>query len=81
MKWRQSGQGDNCDRAGLAELKHAVDRLRIAKAQPTDHAAERDSAPRVLLKTACSGAPRVREYERAQTLLGTGQHPRCSVFF
>ena len=91
MKWRQSYQGDNCDRAGLAELRQAVDGLRMAEAQPTDPAdkkhlllktgvvkwcwrygarAERNSAPRVLLKTACSGAPRTKEYERALTLLG-----------
>ena len=33
---------------------------------------ERDSAPRLLLKTACSGAPRTKEYERALSLLGKG---------
>ena len=41
---------------------------------------ERDSAPRLLLKTACSGAPRTKEHERAFSLLGKGQHPRSSVF-
>ena len=41
---------------------------------------ERDSAPRLLLKTACSGAPRTKEYERALPLLGKGQHPKSSVF-
>ena len=33
----------------------------------------------MLLKTACSGAPRTREYERALSLLGKGQHPKSSV--
>ena len=41
---------------------------------------EKDSAPRLLLKTACSGAPRTKEYERALSLLGKGQHPKSSVF-
>ena len=35
-RWRQSYQGDNCDRAGLAELRQAVIRLRTADAQPTN---------------------------------------------
>ena len=39
---------------------------------------EKDSAPRLLLKTACSGAPRTKEYERAISLLGKGQHPKSS---
>ena len=94
-------QGDNCDRAGLAELRQAVIRLRTAEAQPTNPddkkhlllklgeikwcwkcgaRVERDSAPRLLLKTACSGAPRTKEYERALSLLGKGQHPKSSVF-
>ena len=40
------------------------------------------SAPRLLLKlkTAWSGAPRTKEYERALSLLGKGQHPKSSVF-
>ena len=83
-RWRQSYQGDNCDRAGLAELRQTVIRLRMAEAQPTNpddkkHLLlktgegkwcwrcgarfKRNSAPRVLLKTACSGAPRTKEYE------------------
>ena len=33
---RQSYQGDNCDRAGLAELRQMVIRLRMAEAQPTN---------------------------------------------
>ena len=41
---------------------------------------ERDSVPRLPLKTACSGAPRTKEYERALSLLGKGQHPKSSVF-
>ena len=41
---------------------------------------EQDSAPRLLLKTACCGAPRTKEYERALPLLGKGQHPKSSVF-
>ena len=41
---------------------------------------ERKSAPRLLLKTACSGAPCTKEYERALSLLGKGQHPKSSVF-
>ena len=94
--WWQSYQGNNCDRAGLAELKFA----RMEEAQPTHPAdkrhlllntggikwcwrcgarAERNSAPRVLLKTACSGALRTEEYERAHSLLGKGQHPKRSV--
>ena len=101
MKWRQSYQGDNCDRAGLAELRQAVIRLRMAEAQPTNPdnkkhlllktgeikwcwkcgaRAKRDCAPRLLLKTACSGAPRTKEYERALSLPGKGQHPKSSVF-
>ena len=100
-RWRQSYQGDNCDRARLAELRHAVIRLRMAEAQPTNPddkkhlllksgeikwcwkcgaCVERDSAPRLLLKAACSGAPRTKEYERALSLLGKGQHPRSPVF-
>ena len=39
-----------------------------------------DGAPRMLLKTACSGAPRTKEYERALSLLGKRQHPKSSVF-
>ena len=87
---------DNCDRAGLAELKQAVDRLRVAEAQPTNPddkkhlllrsgevkwcwrcgaRAERISAPRVLLKTTCSGALRTKEFERA-LILAKGQHPK-----
>ena len=97
----RSYQGDNCDRAGLAELRQAVIRLRTADAQPTNPddkkhlllktgeikwcwkcgaRVERDSAPRLLLKTACSGAPRTKEYERALSLLSKGQHPKSSVF-
>ena len=34
----------------------------------------------LLLKNACSGAPRTKEYERALSLLGKGQHPKSSVF-
>ena len=34
-RWRQSFQRDNCDRAGLAELRKAVMRLRMAETQPT----------------------------------------------
>ena len=100
-RWRQSVQGDNCDGAGLAELRQAVIRLRMAEAQPTNPddkkhlllktgeikwcwkcgaRVERDSAPRLLLKTACSGAPRTKEYERALSLLGKGQHPKSFVF-
>ena len=100
MRWRQSYQGNNCDRAGLAEPKLAVGQLRSAEAQPADPVdkkrlllepgevewcwrcgarAERNSAPSVLLKTACSGAPRTTEDERALTLLGKGQHPKSSV--
>ena len=96
-RWRRSYQGDNCDRAGLAELRQAVIRLRTAEVQPTNPddkkhlllktgeikcgaRVERDSAPRLLLKTACSGAPRTKEYERALSLLGKGQHPKSSVF-
>ena len=96
-RWQQSYQGDNCDRAGLAELRQAVIRLRTAEAQATNPddkkhlllktgeikwcwkcgaRVERDSAPRLLLKTACSGAPRTKEYERALSLLGKGQHPK-----
>ena len=41
---------------------------------------ERNSAPRLLLKTACSGAPRTKEYERALSLLGKAQHPKSAVF-
>ena len=41
---------------------------------------EKDSAPRLPLKTACSGAPRTKEYERSLSLLGKGQHPESSVF-
>ena len=41
---------------------------------------EKDSAPRLLLKTACSEAPRTKEYERALSMLGKGQHPKSSVF-
>ena len=99
-RWRQSYQGNNCDRTGLAELRQAVIRLRTADAQPTnpddkkhllfktgeikwcwkcEARVERDSAPR-LLKTACSGAPRTQECERALSLLGKGQHPKSSVF-
>ena len=40
---------------------------------------ERNSAPRLLLKTACSGAPRTKEYERALSLLGKRLHPKSSV--
>ena len=36
VRWRQSYQGDNCNRAGLAELRQAVIRLRMAEAQPTN---------------------------------------------
>ena len=32
-----------------------------------------------MLKTACSGAPRTKEYERALSLLGKGQHPKSSA--
>ena len=99
--WRQSHQGDNCDRAGLAELRQTVVPLRMAETQPTNPddkkhqllrsgevkrswrcgaRVERDSAPRLLLKTACSGAPRAKECERALTLIGKGQHPKISVF-
>ena len=35
-RWRQSCWGDNCDRAGLAELRQTVMRLRMAEAQPTN---------------------------------------------
>ena len=101
MKWRQSHQGDNCDWAGLAELRQAVDRLRMAEAQPTNPAdkkhlllktgevkwcwrcgarVEGDSAPRLLLKTACSGALRAKEYERHPACSAKGQHPKSSVF-
>ena len=38
-----------------------------------------NSAPRVLLETACTGALPTEEYERALTLLGKGQHPKNSV--
>ena len=41
--------------------------------------AEMNSAPRVLLETACKGALRTEECERALTLLGKGQHPKNSV--
>ena len=41
---------------------------------------KRNSAPRLLLKTAWSGAPRTKEYERALTLFGKGQHPKSSQF-
>ena len=41
---------------------------------------ERNSAPRLLLKTACSGAPRTKEHERALSLLGKGQDPKSPVF-
>ena len=37
------------------------------------------TARRLLLKTVCSGAPRTKEYERALSLLGKGQHPKSSV--
>ena len=40
---------------------------------------ERNSAPRLLLKTACSGATRTKEYERALSLPGKGQHPKRAV--
>ena len=36
------------------------------------------TALRELLKTACSGALRAKECERALTLLGRGQHPKSS---
>ena len=102
-RWRQSYQGDNCDRAGLVELRQTVIRLRMAEAQPTNPddkkhlllrsgdvkwcwrcgacgaRVERNSAPRMLLKTACSGAPRTKEYERALSLLDNGQHPKRSA--
>ena len=42
--------------------------------------AERDSAPTLMLKTACSGASRTKEYERALSLLGKGQRSKSSVF-
>ena len=44
-----------------------------------ERASNGDTAPRLLLKTACSGAPRTKEYERALSLLGKGQHPRRFV--
>ena len=40
----------------------------------------RESVPRVLLKTACSGAPRTKEYDRAISLFVKGQHPKSSIF-
>ena len=97
-RWRQSYQGDNCDRAGQAELRQAVTRLRTADAQPANPddkkhlllktgeikwcwkcgaRVERDSAPRLLLKTACSGALRTKEYERALSLLVKGNTRRA----
>ena len=100
QRWRQSYQAKNCDRAGLAELRQAVIRLRMAEAQPTNPddrkhlllksgevkwcwrfgaRVERNSAPRLLLKTACGGVPRTKGYERALNLLGKGQHPKSSV--
>ena len=33
----------------------------------------------MLLKTACSGTPRTKEYERALSLFGEGQHPKSSA--
>ena len=47
MKWRQSYQGDYCDRAGLAELRLTVIRLCMAEAQPTNP----DDKKHLLLKT------------------------------
>ena len=41
---------------------------------------KKDSAPRLPLKTACSGAPRTKECERALFLLAKGEHPKSSVF-
>ena len=99
-RW-QSHQVDNCDRAGLAELRPTVIRLRIAEAQqmnPDDKKhqllrsgevkwswrcgarVERNSAPRLFLKTACSGAPRTKEYERALALLAKGKIRRALCF-
>ena len=100
-RWWQSYQGDNCDRAGLAELRQTVIRLRMAEAQPTEPndkkhlllrsrevkwcwrcgaRVERNSAPRLLLKTACSGAHRTKEHERALSFIGKGQRPKSSEF-
>ena len=46
-RWRQSYQGNNCDRAGLAELRQTVIRLRMAEAQPTNP----DDKKHLLLKS------------------------------
>ena len=35
-RWRQSYEGDNCGRAGLAELRQTVTGLRMAEAKPTN---------------------------------------------
>ena len=35
---------------------------------------------KIVAETACSGAPRTKEYERALSLLSKGQHPKSSVF-
>ena len=47
VRWRQSYQGDNCDRAGLAEPTQAVIGLRMAEAQPTNP----DDKKHMLLKS------------------------------
>ena len=47
VRWQQSYQGDNCDRAGSSELRQAVIRLRTADAQPTNP----DDKKHLLLKT------------------------------
>ena len=46
-RWRQSYQGDECDRAGLAEFRQAVIRLRMAEAQSSNP----DDKKHLLLKS------------------------------
>ena len=68
-------------RADPVEKKHRLPKTgEVKRCWRCGAHAERNSAPRVLLKTACSGAPRTKEYERALTVLGKGQHPKSSVF-
>ena len=77
---------DRESRSRGAELRQTVDRLREAEAQPESPPTETvvvcalreaSSALRVLLKTACGGAHRTKEYEGAHS--GKGQHPKSSM--
>ena len=82
-RWRHSNQGTvirlrtaQAQPTDLNDKKHLL--LRSGEVRRGARV-ERNSAPRLLLKTACSGATRTKEYERALSLPGKGQHPKSAV--